>query len=476
MKIPGLPLGPPAPANPLPSDRPVVLLPSQVVAETTRPVMPVQPVDVAAALRVLVEEIKLAAVEQLGSLRARLPEAGPGESPAEAAARALRFLKAATTEFAGSGRRVPPGFPSEALAVATDRALATLARRANALPGAALAVEEVRVEIARALATPPDPRSAPPQQAVPRLFVEQVRGALEERLGTLPAALGAIGDPEAPAESLAAINRLFKAAAADPVIAVRASGLALRQTVELGAARALSIAAGGAAPDESGPLIADLRTLSLRQLASSPARATASPADLPSDPRAVLRLVVFEVRQALAERSAAVLPPAPPLDPEGSVDALRFLGSLVREVALDAASWPPGDPRGARSSAEAVLDVAFRRALLQLPSAMTDRAQVVAGLADLRADATRLLAAAEAFAARAAVPDARGWARPAAEAATALLRGQDPPFRLDLFASGLARRRRHAGDATDGDSVEAIGTTDPDDREPEPVEWPLWPR
>jgi hypothetical protein len=461
MKIPGIPAEAIQPAIQATVARHAPVLPAAAAADTALPVVPVNPAEPAAGLRILLEEIRLAMIAELGALRARLPAPAPGEGPVEAAERATRFLRAALTEGAAGGRRIPQGVVERLLASAGDRALAVMAQRpGGAAPGTEIAIEEARQEIVRALVTKPGARGAPPPTSVPRVFLEQVRAAVEERLGMLPGAAAAtdVGEADSPAEALAGVARLFRAAAEDPVVAVRASNLSLTQALELGAGRALAVMVASSQPEESGVLVADLRALASRQLVAGPGQAATAIPRPPADLPAAARLLQSELRYALLDR---VVSQPPVVIPPDTADPRSLGASLVTTLALAARSWSLADARAARPGAEAALDVALRRTLLQLPAG-PGREQFVARIMDVRAEAVRLMAAAES-----AAPRGVGWARPALEAAASILRGQEPPFRLDLAPGRQPVQARRGRRPADGEErVDPIESSDPGQQDP----------
>ncbi len=459
MKIPRLP----APSWPLPP--PPAVRPS-AGASTPAPGAPgsaPRSLDTAAGLRIFVEEVRLAVVEQLGRRAGLAAPAVPEEGPAEAAARLLAFLRAAS---GAASNRDPASLAAalqKAVAAGAERALTAVAARPGVAPGVDIAIEEARAQVVALLpkARPPD---LPARAA--QVLVEQVRAAVEERLGMLPRSLPA--DPaEGPAEALVAVSRLFGAVVSDPVLGVRASPFALAQALDQGAARAAALLATGKAGAEAARIVEDLRAVLARDAVTVTA-ARATPAA--SRPVAALSLLANELRLVLAESGAAR--PAP-VDAQVPLETQRVVGMLVRALAEAAGQWGGSDPRASRAAAEATLDVALRRALLQLPAA--ERAPLAALLREVHVDATRLLLAAETVAGRgAAVP--AGWTGPALEAAVALLKGQEPPFRFDLAALPATRLRRRKSDRGNHEGVEAIETTEPEEpEEPPPLEWPRLP-
>lgn len=277
----------------------------------------------------------------------------------------------------------------------------------------------------------------------------------------LPAARAATGDPDSPQAALAALGRLFRAAAADPVLGVRASPAALRQALELGSARAAAALANeGVFTATDRDLLTDLATLAGRLLTAA---RTAEPSGVAREAGWVLQMLSRELRLALEQARLQV----PGLtDGDAPVDGERAVLEFARILAEAARTLPPADPRTSRAAAEAVLDTALRRTLLQLPR---DQVAPAALLQGLRGGVARFLAAAEAAASGLTVPVP--WTRVAIEVATAMLRDREPPFRLDLFParrSRTARRRRAPGG--NPDRVEPIETSDPDEDAPAPPE------
>lgn len=152
--------------------------------------------------------------------------------------------------------------------------------------------------------------------------------------------------------------------------------------------------------------------------------------------------------------------PAPQPDGDAPADAGRTVAQVVRALAQAAQALPAADQRASRVAAQLTIDLALRRTLLLLTPAARE---VANQLREIRAQVARLLGDAEAFA---QTTGPVHWSRPALEAATAMLRGQEPPFRLDLTAARAPpapRRRRHQRGNPDG--VDPIETTDPEEDE-----------
>lgn len=461
MKIPRLPAPgwPPVAATP---PRPATATPPTSVPAAEGAGL--RALDTAAGLRILVEEVRLAVVEQLGNLKSGLPPAGD-DGPADAVARLLAFLRAASGQAGDRNPAAVAGDLQRAVTLGVERALAAVAARAGTLPGVAIAIDDVGGRVVAVLAA-----SAPPLDAATRAaraYVAEVRQALQERLGMLPRLPATTADGDGPAEALAGVARLMRAAATDPVLGVRTSPFALGSVLELGAVRAIAALAGDPDGAAATRAVVDLQVLSTRALA--PSVAGRMPAPAVRDVPAALRALVGEVHLALPGRSTL----APTATTEAPLDPSRAALAMVRALAEAAVRLPAGDPRATRAAAESTLDLALRRALLPLTSA-AGRPAFATALADARVEAGQWLLAAEAAASRSGL--AGGWSRPALEAALALARGQEPPFRFDLVGTSRPRpaRRRQAQGNPDG--VDAIESTDPEEAEDPPsLEWPRLP-
>lgn len=445
------------PGRPLVTHDPGPALAARIGAALSAP-------DAAAALRVLVEEVRTELQARLG------PGAASGTGRAGAldadatAALLLRWLRGPAQAVAS---------PATAFEEAAARARAILAGSARLPPGAAVAIDEVVTRVRAGLAslasraTPPTPA----QQLAPAV-AREVTAALAERVGLLPAAARPGPAPADAASSLQQLAQLFRAVAADSVVAVRASPRIAEAAVRDGVQRALASLPEGIRGDPAvRRLAADLTVLSLRAAGVVPGQSLPSP---PADPPGMLRTLVDEFRLALAE---TLRQRAPPPTAESPRDASRALGAFAAAAGTALSRMPDAALAAQRPALEAALDVALARSLLQLPAGADAALRRV--MEQLPAQFRALLAAAQAAAAGRGLEPAAALSL-LVRAGEALQEGGSPPFRFDLpVPRGASARRRLPRGAPD-ESIEAIASSDPgpeDEAGDEgPAGPPLWPR
>lgn len=425
--------------------------------------------EAAGALRVLVEEVRTELQALLGPSRP-LPPARPEPLDADAAvAVLLRYLRTAARVPPAAGVAEPEQV-RQAVDAGLTRAKALLAASARVPPSVIATVEQVAARVRAAeQALVPRPPVAPAAEALSRGIVREVVATLSERIGMLPAAATSARPPQGPQEALAQLTRLFQSVAEDSVLAVRASPRVVEFALRDATRRALEAQPREARPDPAlQRLSADLLALALRR-AAAPAAAWPSP----RAPAAAMGLMIAELRQALAEPGAEA-PSAPPQ----VRDAGRALGAMAAAAAAALGRLPQTQVVALRSVLETAADQALRRSLLQL-EAGDGQAPARTTLEQLHAAFRGLLAAADSAATGRGL-DARGWVGLLARAGETMLEGGAPPFRFDLPVgrSGAARRRLARG--SDGESIEAIVSSDPapeDDAGGDgPIGPPLWPR
>ena len=215
-------------------------------------------VDVAAVSRVLIREVRTAAVLALGEAASALPAPAPGESPAATAAALGAWLGTV------SGAAVPPAAAAPILAAGYASALEVLAHGAAANPGSAGLARTLHDLVAGALGG----RSAPPSAATATDALEILSAAVERAVS---AELGAVPAPPPAAEAavttaLLAWVRAQAAARGLPVAALAAaveSGIehaalvlaAAEPAVHAGFARAKDVLLAGVGSDATVPLL-----------------------------------------------------------------------------------------------------------------------------------------------------------------------------------------------------------------------------
>lgn len=429
--------------------------------------------DPAAALRVLVEEIR---TELQARLRPSPPLPAPPTRPQDedaAVALLLRQMRAAARTSPAAA--LSPERIRQAVLEAVDaglsrtRALVPAAAGASGPVPAALerVVARVRSAAAALAVSPPTPRAA---DELPRALVREVAAALSERIGMLPARVQA-PPPRDPREALARLSALFREVATDSVLAVRASDRVVELALRDGVQRALASLPPAARADPAAARLAgDLTTLALRSAAGA---APPAPRDLPS----ALGLMVSEFRQVLGEwapaAASAPTSPAPPVR-----DLTRALSALAAVSAEALAKAPPAQVVALRAVLESASETALGRSLLQLP-ASAEEATIRAALEQLHLSFRGLLAAADSAATGRGL-DPVGWVGLIARAGDALREDGPLPFRFDLPTVSTGSARRRAGRGVRGESVDAIESSEPppedalrDDVPPGP---PLWPR
>jgi hypothetical protein len=425
--------------------------------------------DPAAALRILVEEIRGELNSRLG-LTDALPGPRPGPlDPDAAMAVLLRYLRSAAKFSAVYGDR-----PSEAIRQAVDAGIERAQRLlgASTPPPAAVesAVEQVATRLRAAAATilPRVPPAA--TEELPGAAVREIVATLSERIGMPPAGAAPARPPEGPREALAQLARFFRAVAEDSVLAVRASPRVLEMAVRDGVQRALATIPGTSRPDPAlARLAADLTALALRA-AAAPGAGPPPARDLPS----ALGLMVAEFRQSLAEWTAEPRPAAPPVAVRDARSALAALATASAETLLKVS---PAQVVALRAVLESAAEAALGRSLLQLDGPAADP-PARGALEELRVSFRSLLAAADSAAIGRGL-DSRGWVGLVARAGEALEQGGAPPFRFDLPVAKAGPGRRRARVRAAGGPVESIESSDPEEAgggDEGPAGPALWPR
>ncbi len=421
------------------------------------------------ALRVLIEEVRTELQALLGPTRS-LPPARPEPLDADAAvAVLLRYLRSAARSPEGAGGPEPEQV-RQAVDTALTRARALLSASARAPAPVIATVEQVAARVqAAAQALVPRPPAAPAVEELSRAVLREVSAALSERVGMLPATAAPARPPQGPQEALAQLTRLLHAVAGDSVLAVRASPRVVDLALRDGTQRALAALTGAARPDTTLQwLAADLLALALRRAAAPGA---AWPA--PRAPAAAMGLMMAEFRQALAEPGTE-----PSSAPPQVRDARRALGAMAAAAAEALGRLPQTQVVALRSVLETAAEQALGRSLLQL-EAGEGQARARTALEQLHVAFRGLLAAADSAATGRGL-DARGWVGLLARAGETMQEGGAPPFRFDLPLGRTGTGRRRLARGPDGESIEAIDSSDPapDDEvgEDGPIGPSVWPR
>ncbi len=455
--------------------------------------------DPAAALKILVEEFQNQVLARLGQGATLRPPPAVIRDPQSAASAMLQLLQPASTDKAAP--RLALAVQQQLIATATERSLQVVARQGDIPPAARIAIERASQQLLRQLgvslrpapAAMAAPRAAPlqansplppaaPQSSVPAVFVSQLQQALVERIGMLPrAALAANAGtpPRTPAEAIQRTAQLLQVVADDPVLSVRASPLALQRVfsetmTRLPAIVADAVAASPAAREQ----LADLRAVVGRMIEARPATA---PVLAPTPENTRLR-VVQEFAAALAERlppgrATASLPAQAAAVVSAAPDLRTAVAGLARVVSAVLVALPAADLTTSRALVEPALDQSVRRTLMQLPAAAATATPLRAAIEEMRLTVLRFFAAADAAAAGRGL-EARGWLALLDQAAIAMLRGGEPPFRFDLTAPRVGSGRRRRNRTQEGDTISGIESSEPDAKKPqdEPAAPPLWPR